>query len=225
MIIGEVRIYSVYKHYMRKAFLVLKNGLLTWFVINLAIGPLFFFVISLTLQKTILDGLMGALALTIVSYIYIALATFGVGKLFENKKTKKIFGIIGSIVLIIFWGIIVNGAIGSVISETVVNTANLLSSFTSVFLLAISNPLSIVFFAGLFSAKAIEYNYTKKELYSFGFGVWLSTFIFTGLAVLVFSLLKGTIPTIVIQILNIAVGSLIIGYGVIRLIKLLKRKK
>lgn len=87
---------------MRKIFLVLRNGLLTGFIINLAIGPLFFFVINLALQKTILDGLLGALALTIVSYIYIALSTFGVGELLESKKVKKIFGIISSIVLIIF---------------------------------------------------------------------------------------------------------------------------
>jgi threonine/homoserine/homoserine lactone efflux protein len=92
----------------------------------------------------------------------------------------------------------------------VVTTTNLFSSFTSVFFLAVSNPMSIVFFTGLFSAKAIEYNYTKKELYSFGFGVGLSTLIFTSGAVLLFSLLKGTIPTIVIQILNITVGVLII---------------
>jgi uncharacterized membrane protein HdeD (DUF308 family) len=42
---------------------------------------------------------------------------------------------------------------------------------------------------------------------------------------LLFSLLKGTIPTIVIQILNITVGVLIIWYGIISLIKLLKKKK
>lgn len=211
---------------MKKTIKVLKNGLLTGFIINLAIGPLFFFVVNLALQKTVLDGLMGVLALTIVSYIYIALAVFGIGKLFENKKVKRIFAIISPIVLIIFGGIIIKGVIGSWISAS--NThgaASLLSSFTSVFLLAISNPMSIVFFTGLFSAKAVEYNYTKKELYSFGFGVGLSTLIFTGVAVLIFSLLKGTIPTIVIQILNIAVGVLIIGYGIQRLVKLTKEKK
>ncbi|MEI7919942.1 MAG: LysE family transporter [bacterium] len=87
---------------MKKTFLVLKNGIFTGLIINLAIGPLFFFIINLALQKTILDGLIGALALTMVSYIYIALATFGIGKLFENKKIKKIFVIISPIVLIIF---------------------------------------------------------------------------------------------------------------------------
>jgi hypothetical protein len=50
----------------------------------------------------------------------------------------------------------------------------------------------------------------------------LSTLIFTSWAVLILSLLKGTIPTLVMQILNIAVGALIIGYGVIRLVKLVQ---
>ncbi|MFA5381632.1 MAG: LysE family transporter [Candidatus Micrarchaeia archaeon] len=207
---------------MKKIFSVLKNGLLTGFIIQLAIGPLFFFIINLTLQKTILDGFMGVLALTIVSYIYIALSAFGIGQLLENKKVKKIFGAISSIVLVIFGVIIIEGAITSGISETIVHTTDLFSSFASVFLLAISNPLSIVFFTGLFSAKAVEYNYTKKELYFFGFGFGLSTLVFTGAAVLIVSLLKGTIPTIVMQVLNVVVGALIIGYGVMTLVKLLR---
>lgn len=98
---------------MKKTIKVLKNGLLTGFIINLAIGPLFFFVVNLALQRTVLDGLIGVLALTIVSYIYIALAVFGIGKLFENKKVKKIFAIISPMVLIIFGGIIIKGVMGS----------------------------------------------------------------------------------------------------------------
>ncbi|MDD4607173.1 MAG: LysE family transporter [Patescibacteria group bacterium] len=210
---------------MKKNLGVIKNGLFTGFVIQLAIGPIFFFVINLTLQKTILDGLMGVFAATIVGYIYIALSAFGIGKLLENKKTSKIFAAISSIVLIIFGGIIIKGALSSGVSDSVINTSSLFSSFTSVFLLAISNPLSIVFFTSLFSTKAIEYNYTKKELYFFGLGTGLSTLIFMGGAVLIFSLLKGTIPTIVMQILNIIVGILIIGYGTMRLVKLLKENR
>ena len=213
------------KKLMKKNLGVIKNGLFTGFVIQLAIGPIFFFVINLTLQKTILDGLMGVFAATIVGYIYIALSAFGIGKLLENKKTSKIFAAISSIVLIIFGGIIIKGALSSGVSDSVVNTSSLFSSFTSVFLLAISNPLSIVFFTSLFSTKAIEYNYTKKELYFFGLGTGLSTLIFMGGAVLIFSLLKGTIPTIVMQILNIIVGILIIGYGTMRLVKLLKENR
>ena len=207
---------------MKKTLLVIKKGLFLGLIIQLAIGPIFFFIVNLSLQKTLLDGLMGVLAATVVTYIYIALSVFGIGKILEEEKFKKIFGIISSIVLIIFGGIIINGAINSGDIEIAVNTSNLFASFTSVFLLAISNPLSIVFFTGLFSAKAIEHNYTKNELYFFGFGTGLSTLIFMGGAILLVSFLKEAIPIIVMQILNVVVGVLIIGYGTIMLIKLIR---
>ncbi|MCK4800155.1 LysE family transporter [Candidatus Parcubacteria bacterium] len=210
---------------MKDRLLVFKDGLYTGLLIQLAIGPIFFYIINLSLQKTLFDGLMGVLAATVVTYIYIALSVFGIGKMLEKEKVKKIFGIVSSIVLVIFGGIIIGGAINTGDIKVVVNTANPFASFTSVFLLAISNPLSVVFFTGLFSAKAIEYNYTKNELYFFGLGTGLSTLIFMGGAVLMFSFLRGMIPLIVMQALNILVGGLIIGYGVIRLVKLMNEDR
>jgi hypothetical protein len=82
--------------------------------------------------------------------------------------------------------------------------------------------MTIVFFTSIFTAKALEYNYTKKELLIFGFGTGLATFLFMGISVILFSLLKESVPTLLIQILNIAVGCLLIGYGGIRLLKVSK---
>lgn len=75
---------------------IIKNGLTTGIVLQLAIGPVFFYIINLSLQKTMLDGLVAALAVTIVDYLYIALAIFGVGKLLEHPKIKRGFGIVSS---------------------------------------------------------------------------------------------------------------------------------
>lgn len=73
---------------------IFKNGLATGLILQLAIGPVFFFIINLALQRSIFDGLAGALAVTIVDYIYITLSILGIGKLLENKKVKKIFGVV-----------------------------------------------------------------------------------------------------------------------------------
>jgi len=70
---------------------IFKNGLATGLVLQFAIGPVFFFIINLALQRSIFDGLIGTLAVTIVDYFYITLAIFGIGKLLENKKIKKAF--------------------------------------------------------------------------------------------------------------------------------------
>ena len=88
---------------------IFKNGLLTGLVLQLAIGPVFFYIINLTLQENTLNGLTATLGAMLADYVYIVLAIFGIGKLLEKEKVKKVFGIISSIVLIIF-GIFVIGA-------------------------------------------------------------------------------------------------------------------
>jgi len=202
---------------------IFKNGLSTGLLLQLAIGPVFFFIINLTLQRSILDGLVAVLAVTIVDYFYITLAILGIGKLLEKKKVKRIFGIVSSIVLIIFGGIIIKDVIGSDISASVdTSSSNLLTSFISVFFLTISSPMTIVFFSSLFAAKALEYNYSKRELLIFGLSTGSATFIFLGISVILFSLLGGAIPIIIIKILNFCVGILLIGYGIVRLVKILK---
>lgn len=208
---------------MRNSFKIFINGLTTGLFLQLAIGPVFFFIINLTLQRTIYDGLIAVLAVTIVDYFYITLSVVGIGKLLEKKKTKNVFGIISSLVLIIFGAIIIQGIIENGLTTSVeINSTNLISSFISVFVLTISSPLTIIFFTGIFTAKALEYNYTKKELYIFGFSVGSATFIFLGLSVILFSWLRETIPFTLIQILNLVVGLVLIGYGIFRIIKILK---
>ena len=200
-----------------------KNGLVTGLILQLAIGPVFFFIINLALQKSIFDGLIGTLAVTIVDYLYITLAILGIGKLLENKKVKKMFGIISSIVLMIFGIIIVRETMSGDISAIInTNSTNLLSSFASVFFLTISSPMTIVLFTSVFTVKALEYNYTQKELLVFGFGTGLATFLFMGTSVILFTLIKETVPVSLIQILNLIVGFLLIGYGGTRLLKALK---
>lgn len=202
------------------------NGLLTGLTLQLAIGPVFFFIVNLALQKTFFDGFAGVLAVTTVDYLYISLAIFGIGKLLERKKFKKAFGIVSSFVLAIFGYIILKGAISSGVSNIVIKeSSNFVSSYTSVFLLTISSPMTIVFFTSLFTTKAVEYGYTKKELLLFGLGTGLATFIFMGSSVILFSLIKGAVPILLVKLLNGLVGCLLIGYGIFRLTKAVNEKK
>lgn len=196
-----------------------KRGLITGLFLQLAIGPVFFYIINLTLQRTIFDGLIAALAATIADYFYITLSIIGIGKILQKKKFNKIFVIISSTILIIFGALIIRNAIIGLTTSIEINSSNLLSSFVSVLILTLSSPLTIVFFTGLFTAKAIEYKYTKNQLYLFGLAVGSATLLFMGTSVIIFSLLKETIPLIVIQSLNIIVGIVLIGYGLIRIIK------
>jgi threonine/homoserine/homoserine lactone efflux protein len=199
---------------------IFRNGLATGLLLQLAIGPVFFFIVNLTLQRTILDGFVAVLAVTMVDYLYITLAILGVGKLLERKKVKQVFGIISSTVLIIFGSMIIKDVIGRDVSiKANTTSSNLLTSFTSVFFLTISSPMTIVFFTSLFATKAVEFNYTKRELFIFGLSTGSATFIFLGTSVILFSSIGGAIPIMLIKLLNMGVGILLIGYGAVRLVK------
>lgn len=202
---------------------VFANGLLTGLVLQTAIGPVFFFIINLALQRSLYDGLVAVAAVTLVDYFYISLAILGIGKLLEKKKFKKAFGIISSVVLVIFGLVIIKGILGdNVLTTSTIKSTRLLTSFSATFFLTISSPMTIVWYTGLFAAKAVEYNYTKRELLVFGLSVGLATLLFMGTSVILFSLLKKTGPISLIQTLNIVVGSLLMLYGTVRFIKVLK---
>src|SRR3989339_219214 len=180
--------------------------------------------------KIILKGLTTGLilqlaicAVTLVDYFYITLAVSGIGEILENKKAKKPLGIIGSFVLIIFGFMMLKAVILNFnMTRSISLSSDLMSSFFSTFILTISNPMTIVFFTGIFSAKAMENNYSKKELHFFGFGTGLATFLFMGLAIVVFSMTKTAVPILLMQMLNGLVGGLLITYGLLRLSKILR---
>ncbi len=205
---------------------VFMNGLSTGLVLQLAIGPVFFFVLNISLQRTLVDGLFAVTAVTLVDYCYIFLAIIGVGKLLERETIKKKLGLISSVVLFIF-GIIMLFSARNILTDTTIQNhriSNYWSSFLSTFLLTISSPMTIVFWTGLFASIVTKFEYTKQQLMIFGFSAGLATLVFLGGSVITFSLLQTSIPLFLVKLLNGVVGLLLILYGLIRFFNLIKNK-
>lgn len=201
----------------------IRSGFLTGLILHFAVGPVFFYIIGLAIQKSLLNAMCGVIAVVLADSIFILIAISGATRTLENKKVKIIFGTISSLVLIIFGYTILN-------SNTIISSSHashnigLLKSFISTFLLTISNPLSIIFFTGLFTTKAIENNYTKRELYFFGAGTLLSTILFMATTAIIFSTFKSQIPVLVLDITKKVIGCVIFGYGIATLFKTIKNQ-
>jgi len=204
--------------------MIFLDGFLTGLILQIAIGPVFFYILNLTLQRSLLDGFLAVLAAVLVDYLYITLSILGVGKLLERSRNKRILGTLSSIVLLIFGGLMIQSVIGgySDPANSHQEVGNHLSSFMNTFMLTISSPLTIIFWTSLFTSKAIEKGYSRKELVPFGFASGLATLIFLGLVVTGISYLKLVIPVNLIQILNIVVGVILVLYAVIRFGKLFR---
>jgi threonine/homoserine/homoserine lactone efflux protein len=197
---------------------VLINGLLTGLFLQLAIGPVFFFISRIALQSNFSNALAGILAVTLVDYIYIALSILGLGKIMENEKAKKISGIIGSVALMIFGtSILIHAfAVRESANDPTGTIITPLGSFVSCFILTLSSPLTIVFWSSIFTTKVLENGYDKKQVMVFGLGSGASTFIFLATAMFILSLVRSGIPDMVVSWLNVVVGALLVAYGVKR---------
>lgn len=198
------------------------KGFGTGFILQLAIGPIFLYIINIVLQKNLLNAFVAIAAVTIVDLLYIALAIVGIGKLLEKKKIKRLLGSLSAVVLILF-GIYM--AMSTLRSTTVNNNffieSTLIASFLSTFVLTIASPLTIVFWTSVFASKALELSLDKRELIGFGLAAGSATPLFLSTAVLIINQVKVSIPGIIFQIANIAVGLLLIIYGVKRMIEAL----
>ncbi|MCP4670105.1 MAG: LysE family transporter [Desulfobacula sp.] len=203
---------------------VLLNGMLTGMFLQLALGPVFFYILSITIESNYINSLSAVAAVTIVDYIYIILSLIGIGRLLQKDKMKTVFGTVSSVILILFGLIILYKGLFFINDTAKIGSIawTPLKSFTTCFILTVSSPLTIVFWSSVFSAKAVENNYQKKELVIFGIGTGLSTFLFLSLTMMILSLVKSNVPATLVLFLNCAVGVVLISYGLTRVVKIYK---
>ncbi len=212
---------------MRYLMKPLTDGILTGLFLQLAVGPVFFYILTITIESNYINSLFAVTAVTLADYIFIILSLIGIGKLLGDDKKKMVFGLVSSVILLLFGLIIFSKGLTSIdgVGQMAASEWTAVKSFTSCFILTISSPLTIVFWGSIFSAKALEKKYIRKQMILFGLGAGASTFIFLSLAMLILSLFKSSIPGAVFQVLNGMVGMLLIYYGVSRSIKIITSKE
>ena len=199
------------------------KGLMTGLILQVAIGPVFFYIINQSLGRSPIYGLASVMAVTLVDFFYIALAILGVGRLLENEETKKQLGLLGAIVLMTF-GLYMLYQLMFITTNTqdgeTMNT--LFSSFISAFILTIGSPLTIVFWTSVFATRAIEYNLSKIDIRWFGLGAGTATPLFLGGAVGLTSLIGAYMPQIAVFLGNLIVSITLLVYGFIRMLSIIR---
>lgn len=205
----------------------LMHGMVTGLFLQFALGPVFFYILGITINSNYTNSLSAILAVTLADYLFIGLSLVGIGNVLQRDKLKTIFGLVSSILLVLF-GLMIFYT-GLIFVNTVDPIGSMVwtpfKSFISCLILTISSPLTIVFWTSIFSAKAIEKNYMKKQLAVFGFGAGASTFLFLSFTMMILSLFKSNIPNLMVQILNCIVGLVLIYYGTTRTMKIISTNK
>ena len=190
-------------------------------LLQLAVGPMCLLVFNTSASEGILHGLTLVAAITIVDLIYITLSGLGAAAVINRKNVKTVVKIFGAVVLVLFGADMIAGALGHPLLPQIALFSDVSpqSIFLKGFLLTASNPLTIIFWSGVFSTQVAENNYNKKQLCGFGAGCVLSTLIFLSCVAVLGTAISGFIPQLIMQILNGAVGAVIIFFGIRLLIK------
>lgn len=185
-------------------------------LLQFAVGPVCIFIFQIASIRGFQSAFTGVLGVSIIDGLYILAATLGIASIIERKNTKAVLKIFGSSILLIF-------GVSTVLSVFNVdllpalhiqNTLNSNSVFFRAILLTASNPLTILFWAGVFSTKIAEEKMERQDIYYFGFGAVLSTVIFLTAIAFAGSLTKTFLPSSLIQFLNLLVGLLLIYFAV-----------
>ena len=201
---------------------MISKGFRFGMLLQFAVGPICLFIFQTSVSSGLFIALLGVLGVTVVDGVFILAAILGMGTLLgKSENTKKAIKLFGGFILILF-GLSTSLSVMGVnfipgLNLTGVQTVD--NVFMKTLLLTLSNPLTILFWAGVFSSKMIEENMEKLHMYQFGLGAILSTILFLSFVSVVGNYLNVFIEGSFMNMLNVIVGIILIGFGVRSLIK------
>ena len=192
------------------------KGLRFGMILQLAIGPMCIFIFQTSIAHGFFAGEMGVLGTAIVDSLEIILAIIGVGVILKKSKRAEMFlKAFGVFILLLYGCVSILSAFDvSMLPKLQIHSLNSSNNtLIQAIILALSDPLTIVFWAGIFSAKIVEEHLRKIDLRLFACGCVLATLFFLTLVSFIGSITKQIIPSIFICGLNFLVGVLMFYFA------------
>lgn len=195
-------------------------------LLQIAIGPISLYVFNISSNGSFLQGELATVAVTLADALFIIVALLGLTTFLEQERVKKYVTLLGAIVIAIFGINIILEVFGyGLLPSFHFDDQSKNNIFLYAFFLTCANPLTILFWAGVFSAKLSEGNYNKKDMYLFGIGSASSTLLALTCVSILGSITKSFLPEKVIGILNATVGAVLIFYALKMIFKKVEKKQ
>ena len=186
-------------------------------ILHLSVGAVALFVFQTSAARGFLTGETAVVGVVLADALYILLAILGIGVLLEKYPKARRFLNIGGGVIIAFFGLAkLLSLIGIVLLPSLSLAADAPRSSALVYalLITLSNPMTILFWTGAFSAQLASNKMQKRDMYFFGLGAVLSTVVFASLIAAIGALSGSYLPAWLQLALNGVVGALLIFFGV-----------
>lgn len=192
------------------------NGLKLGMLLQVGgMGPICFLLFQLASILPLSDVLIGVCAVAFADAIYITISVLGImGIIKQVKGFSRVFKSISGVIIVML-GI---SFCMMIFSESAIDTLfpydwKTKNVFAGLFVLTMLNPVTIVCFSGVLTAKLVDTNMNNKQLSLFALGTLISTPIFLSFVVLLGAFGSSFLPEILVRALNFVVGILLIYWG------------
>lgn len=191
------------------------KGLKFGMLLQMAVGPVCLLVFQTAASFGAAAGLLPAMAAALADAAYIALACAGAAALLKNERIAGILRTAGAAVLVWFGAGTLLGAFGVFILPGPVSlpTPSGGNLFLKGLAITASNPMTILFWGSVFSARTARDGWNRRQLSGFAAGCVLSTALFLSAVSMVGGLVGGVLPVVAARSLNALVGGLLIAFG------------
>ena len=185
-------------------------------LLQLAVGPVALFIFQVAALSGVQAAYTGVMGAVVVDGIFIVAAIMGIAAIIEKRQAAFILKVFGALILIVFGLSTLLGIFGFsfIPSLNLAQSADTGTVFKRAVLITASSPLTILFWAGVFSAKVAEEKMARNEIYIFGIGALLSTIFFLSVVVIFGNFSGKFLPDFAISLMNAIVGLLLIFFGV-----------
>lgn len=195
---------------------MLLKGLKFGILLQFAVGPMCLMVFNTSTTYGFIYGLHLVLAIVLIDALYIALSCVGIAAIINRARVKAAIRLAGCLVLVLFGANTISGVFDLSFLPSIALFSNASSEnlFVQGLLLTASNPLTIIFWSGMFSAQIVENEWNKNQLFFFAVGCVMATIIFLTVIAFLGSILSVFLPRMIVQFLNVAVGVVLIFFGI-----------
>lgn len=193
---------------------MLVKGLRFGMLLQFAIGPITLLLFQIGAVSGFATAMTGVAGVTLVDALFVIAAISGVGMVLKRhtgiEKGMKIFG---AVVMMVFGLSIILESFGLTIIPSLNLAAQTKNAFIRTAFLTAANPMTILFWAGVFSGKIVEDDLKKRDMVSFGAGAVLSTLLFQTFVSWVGSTMKLFLNDSILLVLNVTVGLVLVIFG------------
>lgn len=194
-------------------------GLGLGMVLQLAVGPVCLFVFSEAVSGGFRQAMVAVLAVTLVDAAWVVFALAGLAAVPAGEQGAKRLRLVGAAVLLVFGADFIATAQGMPLVPSIkLNSGwGLYGPFVRGLVLTGSNPLTIVFWAGVFSARAAGRRSGGGDLALYGAGAAAATPVFLAAVSFAGAYSSRVLSPRIILILNTIIGLMFVYFAVMLL--------